>query len=74
MFTLPNQPQYNDPVVAVIVSTESDCYLNFESKNGQTGTHSTGARPTKERVEIAPNGQQITKIVLHYNGNGMKGF
>ena len=74
MYTLPAKADYSNPVVAVIVSTQGTCYLNFESKDGNVGTHSTGARPTKERVEIAPNNQQITKIVLYYDSAAINGF
>ena len=74
MYTLPAKADYSNPVVAVIVATQNANYLNFESKDGNVGTHSTGALPTKERVEIAPNNQQITKIVLYYDSNAINGF
>ena len=74
MYTLPAKADYSNPVVAVIVSTASPNFINFESKDGNVGTHSTGAWPTKERVEIAPNNQQITKIVLYYDSTAIQGF
>ena len=48
-YTLPAQPDFNNPIVAALESTEGLFYLDFETKDGKVGSHSTGNIQTKTR-------------------------
>ena len=69
-------PNFDNPIIAAHESADHVCYLNFENKDGQCGTHSSGNRPTKTRKQLTPAETVITKIqVWHLNAlRGLKCF
>ena len=69
----PAQPNFDNPIIAAHESTDHVCYLNFENKDGQCGTHSSGNRPTQTRKQITPADSVITKIKVWHN-DCLRGF